>query len=207
MRPTQWNPIARYAHWLHLRWPAGTVEALPLVNEDGTTNVPGLFIVGDLAGVPLLKLSANGGARVARRIAESASRSDDPATLDLAIIGAGAAGMSAALEAKKAGLKYVVFESAEPFSTIVNFPKAKPIYLYPTELPLDADLQLTDRSDVKEGLLAELAEQTIDRGITIEHRKISHVERAGVVLHVVGEDGSRTKARHVIVAIGRSGDY
>lgn len=207
MRPNTWNPIARYAHWLHLRWPAGKVEALPLVNEDGTTNVPGLFIVGDLAGVPLLKLSANGGARVARRIAETASRSSDPDTLDLAIIGAGASGMAAALEAKKAGLKYAVFESAEPFSTIVNFPKAKPIYLYPTEMALDADLALTDRSDVKEGLLAELTEQTIDRGLQVTHRKISHVERAGGVLQVVSEDGSRTKSRHVIVGIGRSGDY
>ena len=35
-------------------WPAGTVEKLPAVNPDGTTNVPGLYIVGDLTGVPLL---------------------------------------------------------------------------------------------------------------------------------------------------------
>jgi NosR/NirI family nitrous oxide reductase transcriptional regulator len=48
------NPIARYTQWLHTRWPAGTVEKLPDTREDGTTAVPGVRIVGDLTGVPLL---------------------------------------------------------------------------------------------------------------------------------------------------------
>ena len=57
------NPIARYTHWLHTRWPAGTVEKLPDVREDGTTAVPGVRVVGDLTGVPLLKFSSDTGAR------------------------------------------------------------------------------------------------------------------------------------------------
>ena len=36
------NPIARYTQWLHTMWPAGTVEKLPEVREDGTTAVPGV---------------------------------------------------------------------------------------------------------------------------------------------------------------------
>ncbi len=44
------NWIARYAHWLNTMWPAGTVEKLPEVREDGTTAVPGVRIVGDLTG-------------------------------------------------------------------------------------------------------------------------------------------------------------
>ena len=47
------NLIARYARWLHTQWPAGRVEKLPEVHEDGTTNVPGAYVVGDLRGVPL----------------------------------------------------------------------------------------------------------------------------------------------------------
>ena len=57
------NPIARYAHWLHTMWPAGTVERLPEVRDDGTTAVPGVRVVGDLTGVPLLKFSSDTGAR------------------------------------------------------------------------------------------------------------------------------------------------
>jgi len=40
-------PIARYTRWLHTRWPAGAVEKLPEVGEDGSTNVPGLYVCGD----------------------------------------------------------------------------------------------------------------------------------------------------------------
>ena len=61
--------ISPYMHWLHTRWPAGTVEKLPVVNEDGSTNVPGLYVVGDLTGVPLLKFSADTGAKVVQKIA------------------------------------------------------------------------------------------------------------------------------------------
>mgnify|MGYP000346732723 CR=1 FL=1 len=45
--------LRRYTRWLHTGWPAGTVEKLPRVAEDGSTNVPGLYVVGDLSGIPL----------------------------------------------------------------------------------------------------------------------------------------------------------
>ena len=61
--------LRRYVNWLHTRWPAGTVEKLPEVREDGSTNVPGLYIVGDLTGIPLLKLSADTGSRAVQAIA------------------------------------------------------------------------------------------------------------------------------------------
>src|SRR5687767_14930699 len=128
------NAIARYARWLHLKWPAGTVEKLPHVNPDGSTNVPGLYVVGDLTGVPLLKFASDSGARVVRPIASdiapepsgSAQDSSSQHTLDLVILGAGVSGMSAALEAKKLGLKFEILDSAEPFFTLVNFPARKP---------------------------------------------------------------------------------
>ena len=47
--------IAKFYHWLHGQWPAGTVEKLPVVAEDGRTNLAGVYIVGDLTGTPLLK--------------------------------------------------------------------------------------------------------------------------------------------------------
>src|SRR3954465_14387374 len=105
------NPLARYVRWLHTQWPAGTVERLPKVNEDGSTNVAGLYVVGDLTGIPLLKFSSDTGSKAARAIAAELSangvRSAAPAgtaadPLDLVIIGAGVAGMAAALEARKA---------------------------------------------------------------------------------------------------------
>ena len=50
--------IAKYYQWLHGKWPAGKVEKLPIVGEQGSTNVSGVRIVGDLSGVPLLKFAS-----------------------------------------------------------------------------------------------------------------------------------------------------
>src|SRR4051794_31563257 len=145
---TSWNPISRYTRWLHTMWPAGTVEKLPRVNEDFSTNVPGLYVVGDLTGVPLLKFSADSGARAVRTIIQtnrtSSSSPSSPLAPDLIIIGAGISGMSAALEARKANLQFEIIEGSEPFSTIVNFPKAKPIYTYPTQMTPAGYLQFRE---------------------------------------------------------------
>ena len=61
--------LTRYVRWLHTRWPAGHVEPLPVTDEEGRTNVRGLYVVGDLRGVPLLKLSAHTGAGAVRDLA------------------------------------------------------------------------------------------------------------------------------------------
>ena len=50
--------IERYTKWLHTQWPAGTVEKLPVSGPDGVTAQPGVRIVGDLTGIPLLKFSS-----------------------------------------------------------------------------------------------------------------------------------------------------
>src|SRR6267142_1876670 len=63
------RPFESYTRWLHTRWPAGTVERLPVVGADGSTDVPGMYIVGDLTGIPLLKFSADTGARAVQTIA------------------------------------------------------------------------------------------------------------------------------------------
>src|SRR5512134_2354498 len=100
--------IGRYTRWLHTRWPAGTVEKLPEIRDDGTTAVPGVRIVGDLTGVPLLKFSSDSGAKAVKRIlAErdfAPARDPDGETLDVAIVGGGVSGIAAAIEAKKSGL-------------------------------------------------------------------------------------------------------
>ena len=98
--------IERYTKWLHTQWPAGTVEKLPVSGLEGITAIPGVRIVGDLTGIPLLKFSSHTGAQAVRAIlkAEGGRRKAEEGTLDLAIIGAGVAGISAAIEAKKAGL-------------------------------------------------------------------------------------------------------
>ncbi len=215
----------RYAHWLHLQWPGGVVEKLPVADSEGRTNVDGLSIVGDLTGVPLLKLSANAGHDAVCRIAEELEGKDQQdGVLDVAIIGGGTAGFSAALAAEEKGLRYCVFEASTPFNTIKDFPKGKPIYTYPTNVEVKG-FELHDKSDVKEGLVEDLEEQTVDKGLKYVKARVDKIDRKSGLLHVklakqaetpegvnlngtgFVTEGETVKAKRVVVAIGRSGNY
>jgi thioredoxin reductase/ferredoxin len=204
------NPLVRYARWLHTSWPAGAVEPLPEVNADGSTAVPGLFVVGDLTGIPLLKFSADTGARAVRTIASEPSfvkqeRGAGRPVHDLVIVGGGVSGMSAAIEARKLGLAFVVVEASEPFSTIVNFPKAKPIFTYPSAMVPAGSLTLTAK--VKEPLVEELQRQAAASGIVPKSARAVEVRRKGATFAVELAGGESLLAHRVIVAIGRSGDF
>ncbi|MDP6060929.1 MAG: NAD(P)-binding domain-containing protein, partial [Pirellulaceae bacterium] len=207
--------LTRYLRWLHLRWPAGRVERLPLANEDGSTNVPGLYIVGDITGVPLLKFSSHTGARAVQMISndptfqnrnQSAQR-DGNRSLDLVIIGAGVSGLAAAIEAKQQGLRFEVLEANEPFSTIVNFPKGKPIFTYPTDMVPAGDLQFSEKSKIKEELIEELHELSKRHGIEPQVARVERVECRSGLLECVMADGHNLTAHRVIVGIGRSGNF
>jgi thioredoxin reductase len=191
--------VARYARWLHTGHPAGAVEPFPEIREDGSTAVDGLvdglWVAGDLTGVPLLKHAVDSGARVVDRIAGRGG--------DLVIVGAGVAGMSAALQARRLGLDFRVVETREPFATIADFPKAKPIFTYPAEMEPAGTLRIT--ANVKESLLDELRQQASP--IETVSGTARQVVRESAGLRVELEDGSSLSARNVLVAIGRSGEY
>lgn len=205
------NLINKYTKWLHTQWPAGVVEKLPEVREDYSTNVPGIYITGDLTGIPLLKFSSDSGAKAVQNILndpdfqEQREGGGSSSILDLVIIGAGVSGMAAALEARKANLNFEILEATEPFSTIVNFPKGKPIYTYPTEMKPAGDLQLS--AEVKEPLVEELKAQTLQKGIQPRQARAEKVQKKGNHLEVVLADNENLLARSVIIAIGRSGNF
>lgn len=200
--------LKRYMHWLHGQWPSGTVEKLPLVNADGTTNIPGVYVVGDLTGVPLLKFAADTGAKAINHLLKSVDFRDRKVaddTYDVVIIGGGVSGYSAALEAEKEGLNALLIESSRPFSTIENFPEGKPIFTYPTELEHQGEISLDDVSD-KESLLHSLKLSIAEKNINTLSDKASHIERKGKQLNVVTENQT-VKAHKVVIAIGRSGNF
>ena len=202
------RPLLAYTRWLHTCWPSGAVERLPELRHDGTTNVPGVRVVGDLTGIPLLKLSADSGARAIRAIetdpgfgAERTAAS--PGVLDVAIVGAGVAGMAAALEARARGLRFEIFEAKRPFQTLADFPNRKPIYAYPEAMVPEGGLQFT--ADVKERLLEELEHQTAD--VAVREVLVERIERRGgrILLSLAG--GATVEALRAVVAIGRSGNF
>ena len=196
--------ISRYTRWLHTRWPAGTVEPLPESGHGGVTRIPGVTVVGDLTGIPLLKFALDTGAKAVQGIPPDRGSTREGG-LDLVIIGAGVAGMAAAIEAQRRGLRFTVLEASEPFSTIVNFPKAKPIFTYPHAMKPAGTLQVS--ATVKESLIAELRAQAGAAGIQPLSARAERIERTRDGLRVHLAAGDPLLAGHVIVAIGKSGSY
>ena len=199
--------ISRYTRWLHTGWPAGTVEKSPVLGADGSTSIPGVTVCGDLLGVPLLKFALDSGARAARLIAaDPALRTPAPDGVpDLLILGAGVSGLAAAMEAQKHPLSFEVLEAAEPFATLVNFPRAKPIFTYPKAMTPAGSLQV--KAGIKEALVEELQAQVERAGIAVRLGRAERIERTGDTLTVHLAGGATQRARRVLVAIGRSGDF
>lgn len=112
------------------------VRSLPTPTRDGgsfETNVPGCYIIGDVSGVPLIKNAVKEGADVIARITVDlrSAQPEPKADLDVAIIGIGPGGASAASAASDANLHYVGIEQGKTLSTIDLYPKGKYIFFKP----------------------------------------------------------------------------
>jgi thioredoxin reductase/ferredoxin len=199
-----------YTYWLHGQWPDGQPDTLPVLNVDGSTSVPGTYVVGDLTGVPLLKFSADTGARAIQQIVQDplfVKRKRQLDRYDLVIIGGGVSGYAAAIEAKHQGLNFIVLEATQAFSTIANFPKEKPIFTYPSEMQPQGALTFEGDVSVKETLLADLLATAKAAEIEITIANATQVKRDRNGLNVYLEDGNVLAAHRVIIAIGRSGKF
>ncbi|HTH50930.1 MAG TPA: NAD(P)-binding domain-containing protein [Pyrinomonadaceae bacterium] len=115
---------------------AKEVRSMPTPTRNGgtyETNVPGCYIIGDVSGVPLIKNAVKEGAEVVTHIREqlAASPQEPKAQYDVAIIGVGPGGASAAATAQDGGLRYIALEQNNILSTIDLYPKGKYIFFKP----------------------------------------------------------------------------
>ncbi|HTK96238.1 MAG TPA: NAD(P)-binding domain-containing protein, partial [Terriglobales bacterium] len=177
---------------------------VPLVRENFETNVPGLFIVGELCGMGLIKTAVNEGKLVIdhlrRRPAAPAAEGD---VYDVAIVGAGPAGLSASLTAQQYGLRYVTLEQGEIASTIRQYPRQKFLMAEPIEIPLYGPLYVGDGS--KEALLAVWETIIANTGVQIRtNERVESVQKNSAGFHVLTPKGDY-RARHVVLALGKRG--
>ncbi|MDQ3002565.1 MAG: NAD(P)-binding domain-containing protein [Fibrobacterota bacterium] len=199
--------ISPYLDWLQKDNPVGEVERYPEIDSRFQSSVKGVYIVGDLTGVPLLKLASESGAKVVRHILydkEFKSRTQAEGVSDVLIIGGGPAGVACALECEKQGLDNLVLESSQLFSTLENFPKGKPILAKPDGYKEESPLSIQD--GYKETLLEDLRRQIA--GKTLRTRmgvRVEGIKRKGDLL-ILDTNQGEMKAHRVVVAIGKTGD-
>jgi len=168
---------------------------------------PGLFLAGEVTAHALVKTAVDHGVLVAAEVAQRSRTSAvaAPDELDLVIVGAGPAGLAAALEAKRQGLRFeVIDQETEAGGTVARYPRRKLVLTQPIELPLHG--RLAKRSYAKEELIElwrRLVQQhqlpvrlrTTFEGLTARPDGGFEVRAGGAV----------TRARHVCIAVGRRG--
>lgn len=181
---------------------------VPAISEEFETSVGNLFIVGELGGLALIKNAVNQGRDcvdvIAQRMANMPPRPVEQGVLDVVIVGAGPAGISASLRAAERGLKALTLERETVGGTVSKYPRQKLVMTSPVEFPLHGKFSKTALS--KEDLLAfwEKIMQRTDLNIhTSEVVETIQKEANGFfrVRTALGE----YKSRAVVLALGRAG--
>ncbi|MBI2408952.1 MAG: NAD(P)-binding domain-containing protein [Gemmatimonadetes bacterium] len=180
---------------------------VPLVNANFETNVPGLYIVGELGGRGLIKNAINEGKLAVEHVAAVLSGAEPPDSaepyVDVAVVGSGPAGLSAGLEAMRRGLSCVVIEQGSLSDTVRKYPRHKLLLAEPVQIPLYGDLWIADAS--KETLLQVWETIVANTGLPVRTgERVDSVVRDGAFLRVQSAIGSQL-ARKVVLAVGRRG--
>ncbi len=180
---------------------------VPILDRRFESNVEGVHIVGELGGRGLIKNAINEGRiaveAIAAELLVERSRIDDPELLDVVVVGAGPAGLSAGLSALAHGLSYAVVERGSIADTIRKYPRRKLLLAEPVRIPLYGDLWVTDSS--KEELLDVW--ETIIEANALEVRtgcEVRDVRREDGAITVATSEGP-VRTRRVVLAIGRRG--
>ena len=176
---------------------------LPHVNQNFETNVPGIFIAGELGGMGLIKNAVEQGKQATENIIKSLKK-NHKASYDIVIVGAGPAGISASLAAKKAGIKFLLLEQDTLGGTVFTFPRKKIVMTSPMDLPLFGKVKLFQTSKTE---LLELW-QTVLKKNNIEVKENSKVESIvfeNEVFTLTNIKGEVFTTANVLLAIGRRG--
>ncbi len=179
----------------------------PVLRRGNESNVRGMFIIGDLAGAPVIKLAMAQGVEVVDFISKLPEM-QTPAegdTLDVIIVGAGAAGLNAALAAQEKGYRSVVLEKCKIANTIENFPEGKWVYAEPDDTPPKGKLWLDGA--VKEDLIARWSQIISEYGLDVRTEEpLTELHRRGDGTFDIKTTKGEYHAKKVILATGQRGN-
>jgi thioredoxin reductase (NADPH) len=175
---------------------------IPLYDEHYQSNVPGLYLPGEVSGIGLIRNAFRQSmSAIDHIVASGAPRRDG--TLDVLIIGAGPAGFAAALAAKYHNLSFGVIEQDALGGSILHYPRKKLVLTTPVELPLYGRFEGPEIS--KEELLDIFVSSVRKFGIPVrQYEKVESIAHEGGIFRVTTPRASFA-SRAVLLAIGRRG--
>lgn len=176
---------------------------LPHVNEFFETNIKGIYIAGELGGMGLIKNSVEQGKQAVENISKTIKPSKGE-IFDLIVVGAGPAGISASLAAKKHSLNCLTLEQDSLGGTVYTFPRKKIVMTAPMDLPIYGKVKLFETSKSE---LLELWNKVIkENNINIkENSKVDAIAKEYDYFKVTTLNGETYKTKTVLLALGRRG--
>lgn len=176
---------------------------IPFVQPNFETNVPGIFVAGELGGMGLIRNAIEQGRQAMENLSKVVKTSNSQAPYDVAIIGAGPAGFSATLYAHEHGLNYITLEQETLGGTVAHYPRGKIVMTAPVKLPIIGQVKFGETT--KEVLMNfwNAAQQKSGVRVNVKERmeNIDKVDDGYVVHTHKGE----YHAKAILLAIGRRG--
>lgn len=178
---------------------------IPRITTNYETNVPGLYIAGELGGMGLIRNAVKQGHLAAKHAFENLGNATDPADTDLLIVGAGPAGLTAGLTAIAEKKSYVCIEQNSFGGTVYNFPRQKVVMTHPAELPLVGTMRFKGNKVSKEELLDYWNSVRKKTGMEVrEGVRFETVEKKGSIFEVKTSKGL-IRAKKVMLCMGVRG--
>lgn len=178
----------------------------PLLQKNYESNIPGLYVIGDLAGAPVIKYAMAQGYEVIEHIASlpNAVGGSEAELFDVIVIGAGAAGLNAALQAKERGMRCLVLEKEQIANTIENFPEGKWVYAEPDAQPPKGKLWLDGAT--KEELMQRWHQIIEENQINLHTGEgVSSIVKKGGIFEVKTPQASY-RGKRIVLATGQRGN-
>ena len=174
---------------------------IPLLKPTFESNVPGIYVAGELGGMGLIKNALTQGAQALEYIAKAGVKR--PGALDVLIIGAGPAGLAASLAAKKLGMTYQCVEQEALGGAVFQYPRGKLVMTAPVDLPIIGKVQF--RNTTKEDLLKFWNEACNGNGLKITYQeRVEGIEQKDGAFHIKTNKNQHV-ASTVLLGIGRRG--
>ena len=178
---------------------------LPVIGQDFQTNIPGIYIAGELGGMGLIRNAIEQGRQALDAISKR-PRAKTADILDVIIVGAGPTGFSASLAAKERGLTFKTFDQETLGGTVAHFPRGKLVMTRPAVLPIIGEVKLDKFA--KEDLLEFWHDVQHKTGLQFNFNEgvetVRPLDAAGNGFEVTTAKGVYL-ARNVLLAIGRRG--